>query len=216
RLPRLCIILVVKIEIGQLFQIPRRRVVQNLRLQRLDPRSSSQSLKRYPQQSHIRKHFRQNIHSRSQHSADNDNPQPVVVRPPLDEMPDRNPLQDQPPWIVQMRQPAHRATSGPVRADASVAVNPTCKVRHTPIFERLPCLTIHTSRRLHSSLTSSSSYGWNENGRKESLKWPKRSPAPCKARPPATLASTCDTLPGIKGIQPVQQTFRLRSTLILK
>src|SRR3974377_2297925 len=110
QIPRPRVILLLKTQFRHLFQSASRRIVQNLRLERQDPRPSSESPKRPLQQPQIRYHLRKNVHPSSQHSSENDDPQPIPFRSPLHEVPQRDSLNNDSPRIKAVTQSSHLTT----------------------------------------------------------------------------------------------------------
>src|SRR6516162_6703692 len=110
QIPRPRVILLLKTQFRQLFQISSRRIVQNLRLERQDPRPSSESPKHPLQQPQIRYHLRKNVHPSSQHSSENDDPQPIPFRSPSDKVPQCDSLHNESPRIKEVTQSPHLTT----------------------------------------------------------------------------------------------------------
>src|SRR5438270_3416432 len=98
-LASLRILLFIKIEVAQLFEVSWRRIIHDHELQlayALAPRESSH---RASQQGHIRRSFDKQVGQRSDRAADKDDPQPIVVGPPPRKMHQREDLQNDAPGI---------------------------------------------------------------------------------------------------------------------
>src|SRR6266478_7395621 len=107
RIARLFKLPLIFIKLPKLFVICRRRIIQNLRLHFLDARPSSKRLKHAPQQPQVRQHFRDDIHTRSQEPAEENNVEPIVLWPSPHEVHDRQSLHDEAPRIEEVAQPKH-------------------------------------------------------------------------------------------------------------
>jgi hypothetical protein len=101
------IILVVEIEVGELFEISGRRIVEDLQFELFDARIAGESLERAAQQTQIGDDFGDDVNACAEHSAEDDDPKPVGFRAAADEMPDGEALEDQSPGIKKMSEAAH-------------------------------------------------------------------------------------------------------------
>src|SRR5262249_45748055 len=110
---RFFVLLFLQIQIAEFLVVSRRRVVDNLRFQSLNPRTPAEALEYARQQPHIGERFDQEIGTGADGSSDQNDPEPVAFRPALHEVNDRQDLQDDSPRIKEVTQVIGSVVSGP-------------------------------------------------------------------------------------------------------
>ena len=90
---------VIHIKVAELFIISRRRIVSNRRHQFANPLAPRKNFERLPQQPNIRQRLDQEINNCAQRTEEQDDKNPVRIRPSPDEMDDRQSLEYQSPRI---------------------------------------------------------------------------------------------------------------------
>ena len=97
----------VLVEFAQLLVIRGGRIIDDIRFDFLNARPAPKSLKESAKKSQVRQHFRENVHSGARRSEKKDHVKPIVLRPPPDEMHNRQALHEKTPGIEKMAQPKH-------------------------------------------------------------------------------------------------------------
>src|SRR6266481_5528414 len=90
------------VQFAQLFVIGWRRVIQNIRFDFLNARPPPESLKHAAKQSQVWQHFGKDVNSRTGWSKKKDDVKPIVLRPPPDEVHNRQALHEKAPGIEKM------------------------------------------------------------------------------------------------------------------
>src|SRR6267154_2581511 len=102
RLSRLPILLLFHVKLAKLLVVSRRGIIQNLSFECLNAGPSAESMNRPAKQRYVRQHFRDNVHSGAEEPTQENDIQPVVLRPPPQEVDDRKNLHNEAPWIEEI------------------------------------------------------------------------------------------------------------------
>jgi len=96
----------LEIQVRELLVIPRGGILQNQRFEILDPLLAPEGIEGLPDQAEIRNYFEEDIDRSTEGTEEHDHVQPDRVGSPLDEVDDRDRLENQPPR-KQEREEAH-------------------------------------------------------------------------------------------------------------
>src|SRR6266478_3838532 len=107
RLAGLLELALIFVKLAQLFAIGWRRIVDNSGLNLLDARTPPESLKHATKESQVRQHFREDVHGGARRSEKKNDVKPIVLRPPPDEVHNRQALHEKAPGIEKMAQTKH-------------------------------------------------------------------------------------------------------------
>ena len=91
-----------ELQFGKLLEIARGRIIEDGRFQLVDAGAFAEALKCTAQQSQVRNDFCNYVDTRAEDSAEKDDVEPIIFRAALDEVPQRQALQDQTPRIEEM------------------------------------------------------------------------------------------------------------------
>src|SRR3979409_438374 len=99
RLSCLPILLLFHVKFAKFLVVSRRGIIQNLRFECLNAGSSAESMDCPTKERYVRQHFRDNVHTGTEEPTQENDIQPVVLRPPPQEVDDRKNLHNEAPWI---------------------------------------------------------------------------------------------------------------------
>src|SRR5579862_2419379 len=102
--PGFLILFFLKAEIAEFFVISGGGIVENFRFEALHAGTAAKSLEDSGEKAGVRQDFDQQIGAGADGAADENNPEPIALRPALDEVHDGNDLQDDAPRIEKMSQ----------------------------------------------------------------------------------------------------------------
>src|SRR5579859_51144 len=95
-------LLLILVQFAQLFVVRGGRIVQKLRFDDLNAGFPAKPLKHSAQEAEVRQYFRDDVNSCSKKAAEENNKEPVVLRPAAHKVYDREDLQDESPRIEEV------------------------------------------------------------------------------------------------------------------
>jgi hypothetical protein len=117
-------VLLVHVQVRQLFVVADRRILQNDCLELSGALAPSHGVERLPEQAEVRHDLHRDVDERADGTEEDDDPEPDRVRPAADEVDERHRLQDQAPRKQEGEKSHGRrdgSIAGPARGRADCA-----------------------------------------------------------------------------------------------